>query len=156
MKTSLLAIALATGTLAVSSLSARPQGMPPRPNPEDIVIEMFTEYDADENNSLNQAELVAAFEGLRAKHQADRQGERPRMERKAPQGDNQAARSNQGKRRGPPPPAEHAERLVQDFDTNGDSELNTEELLTALTAMHDGPRPGRPGRQGPPPAETAE
>lgn len=149
MKTSLLAIALATGTIAASSLSARPQGMPPRPNPEEMVIEMFAGYDADENNALSQSELVAAFEGLRAKRHADRQGDGPRLDRQGPQGGGQAPNPNQGKRRGPPPPAEHAQRLVQDFDTNGDSELNTEELSAALAAMHDGPRQGRKG----PPAE---
>ncbi len=123
-----------------ANLSARPEGMPPPPDPETVVVDMFTDYDANENNSLDQAELVAALKGIREKHRAERQGNRPRMGRPGPDGEPPADRPmkpGRGERRGPPPPEDIAPNLIQNFDTNGDGELNTEEMLAAMRSMHE-------------------
>lgn len=144
MKAQLLTLAALGSAFFSSTLFARPEGPPPPPDPEAVVVEMFTDYDADENNSLNQEELIAAFVGIREKHMAARQGDRPRMGRKGPEGEESTDRPRKGKRRGPPAPEELAPKLIEDFDASGDGELNTEELLQALQKMHE-----RGGRRGP-------
>ncbi|MDQ8182471.1 EF-hand domain-containing protein [Pelagicoccus sp. SDUM812005] len=147
MNTQLLALSIASATLFVANLSARPEGAPPRPDPEAIAVDMFADYDTDESNTLSQTELTAALTGLREKHQ----GERPRMGRKG-SGDesdsDRPAKARQGKRKGPPSPEELAPKLVEDFDASGDGELDTEELLNALSSMH------QRGRRGPAPSDS--
>ncbi|MDQ8187556.1 hypothetical protein [Pelagicoccus sp. SDUM812002] len=143
MNTQLLALALAGTATLVSNLSARPYGPPP-PDPETVVVEMFTDYDADESNTLNQEELVAALTGIREKHRAARQADRPRMSRNGPESEppaNRPSKPGNGKRRGPPPAEEIAPGLISDFDASGDSELDTEELLEAIKFMRERGRP---------------
>ncbi len=151
MKTPLLTLTIASAAFFASNLSARPEGPPPPPDPETIVVEVFTDYDSDENNSLNQEELVAALQGMREKQMAKRQGDRPRMGRKASDEEStedRPAKPNKGKRRGPPAPEDIAPRMIENHDKSGDGELNTEELLEALKGMHGQGRRGRGPRGG--------
>lgn len=143
MKTQLLALSLASAAFMASSLSARPEGPPPPPNPEEVVVDVFADYDTDESNTLNQDELVAALTGMREKQK----GDRPRMGRKGSEDDATADRpekSRKGDRRGPPAPEEIAPKLIEDFDVSGDGELDTEEMLAALKTMHGKGRRGGP------------
>lgn len=151
MKTPLLTLTIASTAIFASSLSARPEGAPTPPDPETVVVDMFTDYDSDENNSLNQEELVAALQGMREKQMAKRQGDLPRMGRKGSDDEStedRPAKQKNGKRRGPPSPEDIAPRLIENFDESGDDELNTEELLEALKGMHGQGRRGRGPRGG--------
>lgn len=158
MKTSLLSIALLSG-FVTCSLSARPDGMPPRPDPETVVVTLF-EFDADENDSLSQEELVNGLRETRGQHRGDRgpgkggkKGKKMGGEKGPGKPDGKPAEGKKGKRRGPPSPDQAASRMIERFDGNGDGELNPEELLDAVTAMHE--RRG-PGRRGPAAGDTAE
>lgn len=146
MKTPLLTLTLASTAFFASNLSARPEARPERPDPETIAVEMFTEYDANENDTLSQDELVAALTGIREKHKGNRPGGRPGMKRERPDGDDtdRPMKPGKGKRKGPPSPEKVAPKLIEDFDASGDGELNTEELLEALKGMHErGSRGGK-------------
>lgn len=148
MKTQLLAIALAASAATATNAQARPLNAPPPPDPETVVVDMFATYDIDESNSLDNEELVAAFIATRAKHMSqryeaglcpqNRQGDRgPGMGR----GNGQGMGQRQG--RGPRAPQEFVPSLIKQFDSDGDSALNTEEAIAAITFMHEvggGPR----------------
>jgi len=159
MKTSLLILAFLGGGLATTSLIAQPAD---RPDPETVVVDLF-EFDADESDSLNAEELVTGFRELRKKHRGangPREGRRggPRMDGEkdgeGPMGPPPGGKKGKkGKRRGPPSGKEMGTRLIEEFDASGDGELDAEELLNAVTTMHE--RRG-PGRRGPAPDETTE
>ncbi len=113
-----------------------------RPNPEDIVVEIVADYDANEDNVINVAELESAIAGLHEKRMAkmkafaeERDVDRPRRERE------------HGKRE-MPEPSEIAARLVANFDETGDEALDTEELLSAVDALHNGSPRGKRGPRG--------
>lgn len=161
MKTSLLAITLLSSGIAATSLNARPEGMPPPPDPETVVVDLFA-YDADENNSLSQEELLTGLREIRNQHRGARgQGEGrkggQKMGGRKGQGPEGAGGppegGKQGKRRGQGSPDQMGSRLIEQFDTTGDGELNPEELLNAVTAMHE--RRGS-GRRGPAQEESPE
>ncbi|EDY80935.1 EF hand domain protein [Verrucomicrobiia bacterium DG1235] len=156
MKSPLLAISLISSCALVASANAQPEDMPPPPLPEDVVIEMLDGYDANDSESLDQAELIAAFTGIREKHQAERQANRPRFNRGTDDGDlpDRPIRKGKGKRRGPPPAEDMAPQLIADFDENGDAELDTAELLQAVTFLHE--NRGRGQGRGRGPARTSD
>lgn len=149
MKTPLLALSLLSGTAFTVSLVAQSEQPPIPPSPEDVVIEMMSGYDADENDNLSAEELLTALEGIREDHRAARGS---RFNRERPPVDDSSDRpriKKSGRRPGPPPPDVIVPQLIADFDLNGDNELNTEELLEAITFMHQnrgprGPRGDRP------------
>lgn len=159
MKTSLLYLSVALSTVLVASASAQPK-LPL--DPEAVVAEMFTDYDVDENNLLNESELVAAFTGMRAKHMAARQGDRPRMGRKGDWADRPNLGTGPGPRsgkgrgpaagRGPIAPSELVPDLLERFDGNGDKALDTGELLQAIAYQ----REQRFARRGARPTPTPE
>ncbi|MBK1876525.1 EF-hand domain-containing protein [Pelagicoccus mobilis] len=167
MKTPLLVLALFGSSIAATSLVAEPEDRPAPPDPETVVIDLF-EFDADGNNSLSQDELLTGFQELRNKHRGARPEGRkggPRMGRQGGEGDGElkgpppggkgkkGKKGKKGGRRGPPSPEEMGSRMIENFDASGDGELNPEELLEAVSAMHE--RRG-PGRRGPAPEETSE
>lgn len=155
MKTSLLTIAAISSSIIATSLHAQPRDRPTPPDPETVVLDLF-EYDADENDSLSQAELAAGFAELRKKHGGPRpEGRKDKMKKNRPEGE-KPGKGKKGQRRGGGSPEKMSERLIENHDTNGDSELNAEEMLEAITAMHErrGPRGG--GRKGPPAPESSE
>ena len=129
MKQSLFTLTLLGSSLLATNLSARPAHRPTPPEPETVVVEMMTNYDADESDSLTATELAAAFKGLREMHRDAAKGERPLWE----------------KRGGPPNPEGMATKLVEQFDTTGDEALNTEELLAAIEFIHSRPMGKRGG-----------
>lgn len=124
MKNQLLIVTLTSGALLAHQAFARPGGMPPPPDPETLAAEMFSDYDADENDALNVQELTTALNEIRAKHQAARQQDRPN-------------RPGSRKRGAPPPAEEVAPDLIERFDISGDESLDTGELLKALEFMRD-------------------
>lgn len=138
------------GSIAIITASASTMARPDRaqtgerPNPEDAVVEIVAEFDANSDNVMDAIELESAIVGIhekriaRMKEFAEERGidaERPR--RKGSERDRVA-----------PDPAEIASRLVENFDENGDSVLDTEELMGAVHAIHSR-GPGKGGPRGP-------
>lgn len=135
---------------ASASALARPDRsqMGERPNPEEAVADIVAEFDANSDNLMDVTELESAIVGIHEKRVARMKeiaeergfdGERPR--RRGPQAGREV-----------PEPSQIASRLVENFDDNGDSVLDTEELMGALHALHArGPGKGGPrghGRKG--------
>lgn len=159
MKSYAFAIAaLAAGTLAANA-NAQNRNKPPRPDPQTIVVEMIADYDADGNDALNAEELKAAFEGVRVKHQAERRGVADEdLE------DNDAPPPPPPPGRGMGPrggrrlmdPANMTAQLVSDFDVNDDASLDSEELLKAISFLHENRPVGPGGRRGAPPADCPQ
>ena len=146
MKVKSLAIASIAIAMTASLANARPErgGGHERPDPEELVISIVSEYDANADNLINAAELESALIGLREKRMAMRPG--PAGER---EGDGERPRlGRDGGERERPTPAMIAEHMIERFDEDGDEALNTEELLGAVDAMHKGPR-GMRGHRGP-------
>lgn len=146
MNTKILTSAIAITSIAVSAV-ANPEASHrgDRPSPEDLVVDIFTDYDANTDDVINVVELESALVGIHEKRVAlmkERAAERgidgdgPR--RRGPRGDRAA-----------PDPAKMAARMVADFDDNGDSVLDTEELMVAMKAIHSrGPGKGPRGPRG--------
>lgn len=154
MKTQLLALGVTPAILLAASLQARPPHMPPPPPAEDVVVDMFATFDVDESETLSEDELVAAFIGTRAKHMSERAeaGLCPNPDQAgAGQGPRGPGRG-MGKGPGPMVPQEFVPGLIEQFDTDGDSALNTEEALAAITFLHES---RGPGRFAPPPPEDS-
>ncbi len=142
------------GSIAIIAASASALAKPnrsqmgERPNPEEAVVDIVAEFDANADNLMDVVELESAIIGMHEKRIA-------RMKEIAAERGTDAERP---RRRGPdsereaPNPSEIASRLVEDFDDNGDSVLDTEELMGALRALHSrGPGKGGPrghGRKG--------
>lgn len=146
----LLATAFTAPLLAVD-----PPAPPVRPDPETVVVEMLGDYDANDSATLDATELAAAFDGIRAKHQAERQAQRPNAGNRDNNNNNNPDRPRKGPgMRGPRNPADLAPQLIADFDKDADAALNSEELYRAITFLHAN-RPGR-GPRGPLPAESTE
>lgn len=141
MKKALITLTLVGSSIIATTLSARPgEGRRPGPpDPDTVVVELMTNYDSDENNSLSQDELVAGLKGFHEQRMAARQANRPNKDRKPPEG------AGRPKRGGPPVPEEIAPKLISDFDANGDASLDTAELLKAVEFMQSRQMRDRPG-----------
>lgn len=142
MKTQLLALTATSTFLFAASLEARPPQMPTPPPADEVVVEMFASYDTDESDTLSEDELVAAFVGIRSQRMAqmskDGLCQRPA---RAGSGRGQGARGP-GKGRGPVAAQNFVPTLIERFDADEDSSLNTEEALAAVSYLHEnrGPR----------------
>lgn len=122
-----------------------------RPDPETLAAEMIGDYDADETDSLTEAELVAAFQGVRGKRRAEMATLCP-----CPMGGKGGPGMRGGRGRGGPPDAEFmAEMLFKISDENKDGALDSEELVAGLTWMR-AHRAGRGGFAPPPPPLDVE
>ncbi len=122
MKSALIILA----SLLAASVSAFGKGPGGRPPPRDhaaVVAEMIGDYDLNEDDALDSAELEAAFKGIREARQAER-----RKQRKFD------GEGRPGKRGGPPPRPEPSE-LIGEFDVNETGTLDAAELLSALDDM---------------------
>lgn len=163
MNTKLLFACLMTTALgSTPALFAQgPRGAPPPPpDPETVAAESFAEFDADENNLLNEAELSGALQRMcenRMLVMAER-----RADRQAANGNRPNRQVFRNKMRGPIDSTALAQSFLEDFDANGDASLDVPELLTALEnhcqpRMRGGPRGGRGYyRNAPPATDTAD
>ncbi|MCH6257608.1 EF-hand domain-containing protein [Puniceicoccaceae bacterium K14] len=122
MKTKLLISTVLATTLASGIAVARPGGGE-RPDPEQMIAQMIAEHDLDESNTLSADELQAALTAMHQKRSERR--EQREMKENAER----------------PAPEEISAQLLENFDTDGDSALNSEELFQAMAEM-------RPGRKG--------
>ncbi|MBC2605393.1 hypothetical protein [Pelagicoccus albus] len=139
MKTALLTLSLLGSGILVANLNAKPQ-RPERPDPETVVVDLF-EFDADENGSLNATELATGFAELQERRMAEMEDAQADEDADLPPPPPQRKKG----KRGAMDPEEMAAGLVEDFDTDGDAELDTAELLEAVTATHSRGKRG-PGR----------
>ncbi len=144
---------IATATVGIAALAtianARPGGErgAHRPNPEDVVAEIVADYDSNTDNLITSDELANAIVGMREKRIASFKERIEDSDRERPEG---ARAEREG-----PVPTEVASRLVERFDENGDANLDTEELMGVVKALHRemGPKgkrgPGFRGMHGP-------
>ena len=127
---------------------------PTPPDPEVVATEMIADYDTDQNNALNNEELAAALKGIREKHR-EQMGDRPRRGPEAggpgPDGERPRKKEGQQGKKDRPGPEQRVSRMIENFDKDSDSALNSEELVAALKWMHEnrGNRKGGPGPRGP-------
>jgi len=152
-------IATGLGLASVSSLAlAEPRvpGIGPgpanRPNPEELVIELFAEYDTNEDNLMNPTELQIALAGMHAKRMA----QMAEMRQKRGMGGQPPRRGPGLGRRQPPDPEQVASRFLERFDSNADQSLNTEELTAALKDFQEMRRQGPRGRGPLPPLDEGD
>ncbi len=158
MKTKILiatiACSIGTGAIAFSEPGNRGgKGGQNRPNTEEMVVELIADYDTSGDNALDTAELASGLQAMHEKRVAAMEERRAQMQEKGfePRGE--------GGQRGPREldHAEVAEKMVENFDGDGDLSLNSEELLQALSKMHNRRGKGGKGeRRGPPPAEETD
>lgn len=152
----LLSLALLSASLAVGAIAApasRPKkgGTPPTPPPEPpapevLAADLIAEFDVSLDGNLDSLELIAAFEALKARHEA--------AEAAAGSGSTSTTKPKKGPRppKGgtgtpptPPTPTEIATKLLTDFDVDLNGSLSLAELTEALASLP-------PPRHGPPPA----
>ena len=153
----LLACLLATTVGSTPALFAQgPRGAPPPPlDPETVAAESFAEFDADENNLLNEAELSGALQRM-CENRMIVMAER-RADRQAANGYRPNRQVYRNKMRGPVDSTALAQSFIENFDANGDASLDVPELLAALEdrcqpRMRGGPRGGRGFYRNAPPA----
>jgi len=134
MKKHIYALA-ALALVATASLTAHPQGMPLPPTPEEVVIEMFANFDANENDLLEKSELTSA---LRERGKERRAAMRERFQERREKAE-AAGRElpSPGKRKSLPKPKEIATRMLENFDSDEDSALSAEEAIAAVAKMQD-------------------
>ncbi len=128
-------------TFAASALGRGDEAYPhERSDPEEIVVNIVSDYDSNADNLMSAAELEAAIVGLHEKRKEAFES----MAGKRREGGNFEDR--RGPRGGPPTASEVAARLIENHDENGDDQLDTEEMRGAVRALKPkGPR-GIPGR----------
>jgi len=132
---------LITSTFAASALGDTDKAHPhERPDREEIVVNIVSDYDSNADNLMSAAELEAAIVGLHEKRKEAFES----MAEKRREG--REFEGKRGPRRGPPPASEVAARLIENHDANGDEQLDTEEMRGAVRALKPkGPR-GMRGR----------
>lgn len=140
---------ITTGILAATTYTASVLGNPKndpnidRPNPEEVLVGIVAEYDANADNLMNATELEAAIAGI---HEKRKEKIESLIEER--RGDREIRRFGDRHRPwpGPPPASEIAARLIENLDANGDEQLDTEEMRRAVRALKPkGPR-GMRGR----------
>lgn len=138
-----------TGILTATTYTASVLGAPDydpnidRPNPEEIVVNIVAEYDANADNLMNATELEAAIAGI---HEKRKERIESLFEERREDREGRRFGDRRGPRRGPPPASEVAARLIENLDANGDEQLDTEEMRGAVRALKPkGPR-GMRGR----------
>ena len=138
-----------TGILITIAFAASASGNPEeshsheRPDPEEIVVNIVSEYDANADNLMSVTELESAVAGL---HEKRKEAIDKLAEKRGEGGEGRRFGDRRGPRRGPPPASEVAARLMENHDANGDEQLDTEEMRGAVRALKPkGPR-GMRGR----------
>ncbi len=145
MKMKLLAAAIST-SIATTGLFAQDEetDRPERPSPEEIVVEVYTLYDANEDNALDATELGNALVGMHEARKARREARREELGLEPPEIPEREENPDR------PTPADIAARLIERFDGDGDELLDTEEFMEALGAIHRRGGPGgKKGFRGP-------
>lgn len=134
---------LITSTFAASALGDTDKAHPhERPDREEIVVNIVSDYDSNADNLMSAAELEAAIVGLHEKRKEafDSMAEKRREGREF--------EGKRGPRRGPPPASEVAARLIENHDANGDDQLDTENARSRPSPKAQ--RSARHARPGPP------
>ncbi|MEM9158231.1 MAG: hypothetical protein AAGB46_04210 [Verrucomicrobiota bacterium] len=147
MKTKLLTLAIIATSAGAIAIAKPGKGGPmgERPNPEDIVVELVADYDVNNDNALDQAELANGLVGMHEKRMAKMQEIR---EQRESEGGPARPRGGFGERdRRGPEPSKIAGHMLVEFDADESGSLDTEELMAAVESMHD--RKGRRGPGGP-------
>ncbi len=141
MNMKLLATVAMSATVVGAIAQEEETDRPERPDPEEIVVEVFTLYDANEDNALNATELGNALVGMHEARKARREARREELGLEPPEIPEREENPDR------PTPADIAARIIENVDTNGDQLVDTEEFLTFLE-NRKGPRRGPGGKGG--------
>ena len=145
MNRKLIITGILTTTTYAATVLANPENdlTIDRPDPEEIVVDIVAEYDANADNLMNATELEAAIVGI---HEKRKEKIESFVEKRRGDREGRIFGDRRGPRRGPPPASEVAARLIENLDANGDEQLDTEEMRGAVRALKPiGPR-GMRGR----------
>lgn len=145
MNGKLIITGILIATTYIASVLGNPENDPniDRPNPEEIVVDIVAEYDANADNHMNATELEAAIAGI---HEKRKEKIESLVEERRGGREGRRLGDRRVPRRRPPPASEVAARLIENLDANGDEQLDTEEMRGAVRALKPkGPR-GMRGR----------
>lgn len=95
-----------------------------RPTPEQMAEKMMTNFDANKDSILSQAELTQALEAQRKNHKGGDKGEQKKE-------GGESDKDKRSERRGPPPADKVAARMIEKFSADK-SGLKQAELTQAL------------------------
>ncbi|NEQ66736.1 MAG: hypothetical protein F6K21_14765 [Symploca sp. SIO2D2] len=130
-------IRLLTSTLLATSIGTMAFAKPEkgdRPDPEEVVIELVSTYDIDENNALDEAELASGLEGLREQRRAKMKEMREKRRAEIAEGGGDKRGPGKGRRMDPSKVASH---MIVQFDADDNDSLDSEELLEAMRFLHE-------------------